>query len=57
MVKWMGNYTLDCPPSEYTDRIKLEIRCYRHYPMPSDKYSIENLEEMGFYGLYDAEES
>ena len=54
---WRGNYTLDCTPQEYNDRIQLEIRCYRYYPMPSDTYSSFELEDMGFYGLYERNEA
>jgi hypothetical protein len=54
---WKGNY---CYPElgtvrEYNDRIQLEIECVRSYPMPSDKCSVKDLEEMGLYGLYKVE--
>jgi DNA repair exonuclease SbcCD ATPase subunit len=55
---WIGNYLYPDlgTVQEYNDRIRLESRCVRSYPMPSDVRSIEELEAMGFYGLYKIED-
>jgi hypothetical protein len=54
---WRGNYPYpDLDGRGYIDRLNLEIKCVRSYPMPSDKYSVEDLENMGLYGLYEIED-
>jgi hypothetical protein len=54
---WRGNYPYpDLDGRGYNDRLKLETRCIRFYPMPSsDKYSVEDPENMELYGLYEVE--